>query len=85
MACGTPAIISSDTFAAWNHGREYFLVTQPNAAAIGALLDQHPALLTPAARQGVSTYAGARWNWDHVADEYLRVLAEMSARHGGTP
>lgn len=83
MACGTPAIVSSDTFAAWNHGREFFLVCEPNGSAVSALLEQHPALLTTAARRDIAAYAQAQWDWDHVVTEYLQLIADLCERRAG--
>ncbi len=83
MACGTPAIVSAETFAAWNGGREYFLVSESTSEAVGALLDDPPALLRPEARQSISAYAAANWDWDRVAVEYLEIMAEMVAAGPG--
>jgi glycosyltransferase involved in cell wall biosynthesis len=79
MACGTPAIISSETFAAWNDGREYFLVGEPTVSAVMGLLAE-PRLRTEVFRQSVSAYASAHWNWDEIAAEYLRMLRGLACR-----
>jgi glycosyltransferase involved in cell wall biosynthesis len=79
MACGTPAIISSETFTAWNDGREYFLVAEPTVSAVMGLLDE-PRLMTEVFRQSVSAYASAHWNWDEIAAEYLRMLSGLACR-----
>jgi len=79
MVCGTPAIVSSETYEAWNDGREWFLVSASTADAIGALLASRPPLLEPQARERVSAYARAHWDWDQVAREYVGLMEELSA------
>lgn len=80
MACGTPTIISTETFTAWNHGREYFLVSEPTASSITALLVQRLSLLTTADREAISAYARSQWDWSRVAAEYLDILANLHGR-----
>lgn len=77
MASGCPAIISPDTFAAWDDGRQFFFVSEPNATAIAAVLAQFDTTLDPAHRQAVASYAQAHWNWDRVAAEYLQLLEQL--------
>ena len=79
MVCGTPAIVSSETYEAWNDGREWFLVSASTADAIGALLASRPPLLEPQARERVSAYARAHWDWDQVAREYVGLMEELTA------
>lgn len=79
MACGTPAIVSSETFAAWNDGREYFLVGEPTVSAVMGLLAE-PRLMTEVFRQSVSAYASAHWKWDEIAAEYLQMLRGLACR-----
>jgi glycosyltransferase involved in cell wall biosynthesis len=81
MVCGTPALVSAETFAAWNDGREFFLVCEPTVGAVAALLDQSPPLLATTARDAVARYARTQWDWNHVAAEYLRLLAELCGRN----
>jgi glycosyltransferase involved in cell wall biosynthesis len=83
MACGTPAIVSADTFAAWNDGREFFLVSEPTASAVAALLDGTPPFLAPAGREAVAAYAHTHWDWDRVAEQYVSLLEAL--RHGSSP
>ena len=78
MACGCPAIVSPETYAAWADGREYFLVAEPSptAAAVHGLLTGSARLLTPEARATISEYAGANWDWDRAAASYLELFAQ---------
>jgi glycosyltransferase involved in cell wall biosynthesis len=72
MVCGTPAIVSDETYAAWNDGREHFLVCDSSVDAVQALLHgPHPA------RETIAAYARAQWDWDAVAREYVRLFEEM--------
>ncbi len=77
MVCGTPAMISAETFAAWSHGREHFLVGAPTASAFEALLEQHPPMSTEAARRALSAYACDHWNWERIAAEYVQLLEDL--------
>ena len=77
MACGCPAVISDETYAAWNDGREHFLVSESTADAVGAVLASRPPLLEPDARASVSAYARVHWDWDQVAREYVALMEEM--------
>jgi glycosyltransferase involved in cell wall biosynthesis len=81
MACGTPTIIPTETFAAWNHGREYFLVSEPTATSIAALLGQRLSVLATVDREAISTYARSQWDWSRVAQEYLSILTELQGRN----
>jgi len=72
MVCGTPAIVSHETYAAWNDGREHFLVCDSTADAVHALLNaSHPA------RGTIAAYARTQWDWDAVGREYVRLFEEM--------
>ena len=77
MACGCPAVVSPETYAAWNSGREHFLVAEPTPTAdsVHALLTSDSALLSPAARESISTYARTHWDWDAAARAYLALYA----------
>jgi glycosyltransferase involved in cell wall biosynthesis len=77
MVCGTPAIVSTETYAAWNEGREYFLVCESTADAVGEVLASRSPLFDPDARQQISAYARAHWDWDQVARDYVALLSEM--------
>ena len=77
--CGTPAIVSSETYAAWNEGREWFLVSASTADAISAVLASGAPLLDPDARERISAYARAHWDWDQVACEYVALMDEVIA------
>src|SRR4029453_12859010 len=77
MVCGTPAIVSTETYAAWNQGREYFLVCESTADAVGEVLASRSRLLDPDARQQISAYARAQWDWDQVARDSVALLSEM--------
>jgi glycosyltransferase involved in cell wall biosynthesis len=79
MVCGTPAIVSAETYAAWDEGREWFLVSASTADAIGAILAGGSPLLEPDARERISTYARAHWDWDQVAREYVALMGELVA------
>jgi glycosyltransferase involved in cell wall biosynthesis len=79
MVCGTPAIVSAETYAAWNEGRENFLVSASTAAAVGEVLAGRSPLLAPEAREGISAYARAHWDWDQVARDYVALFGELGA------
>ncbi|MEO8601721.1 MAG: glycosyltransferase family 4 protein [bacterium] len=80
MACGTPAVVSPETYAAWNRGREHFLVAEPTptADAVHALLTSPSPLLSPAARQSISSYAHTHWDWDASARAYLELFGGVA-------
>jgi len=80
MVCGTPAIVSPETYAAWNEGREWFLVAEPvpTAESVGALLASGDRLLEPATREAINAYARAHWDWDQVACDYVKLMAELA-------
>jgi len=79
MVCGTPVIVSAETYAAWNEGREYFLVCDSTPEAVGAALATPPPLLDPDARERISAYARSHWDWDQVAQDYVALMTEMLA------
>ena len=66
-----------ETYAAWDDGREHFLVAAPSptAESVRALL----AGPWPA-RDAVAAYAAAHWDWDRAAQSYLALFAEIAAR-----
>ena len=78
MVCGCPAIVSAETYAAWDAGREWFVVSPSTAEAIGAALASPPPLLDPDARERISMYARAHWDWDQVAREYVALMTEST-------
>ncbi|MDX2166132.1 MAG: glycosyltransferase family 4 protein [Deltaproteobacteria bacterium] len=80
MACGCPAVVSAETYAAWNEGREYFLVADPTPTAetVHALLTSNAPLLAPEARAAISAYARAHWDWDQAARSYLALFESMA-------
>ena len=77
MVCGCPAIVSAETYAAWDDGRMHFLVSDSTAEAVGAILASRPSMLEPEAREPVSAYARAHWDWDQVARDYVSLMEEM--------
>jgi glycosyltransferase involved in cell wall biosynthesis len=79
MACGTPAIVSAETYAAWNDGREWFLVSASTADAIAAMLASDSPLLDSHVREQISAYARTHWDWDQVAREYVSVMEDVIA------
>lgn len=85
MACGCPAIVSPETYAAWNEGAEHFCVAESTADAVGALLAAPPPVLDPDARPHISAYAHAMWNWDAVARRYVRVFEHTLGSGQGEP
>lgn len=76
MVCGTPVIVSAETYAAWNEGREYFLVSASTADAVGSVLASNDPLFDADARRSISDYARTHWDWDQVAADYVRLMAE---------
>ena len=74
MACGCPAIVSPETYAAWSDGREHFLVAAPRPT-----LDSVRALLDGPLpeRATVAAYAAANWDWDQAAERYLALFREL--------
>lgn len=80
MVCGTPAIVSAETYAAWDEGREWFLVSASTPDAIGAILAGGSPLLDPDARERISAYARTHWDWDQVAREYVALMGELVGR-----
>jgi len=81
MACGTPAIVSPETYAAWDRDRERFLIAAPTptADAVQALLCDDTPLLQPAGRAAISAYAHAHWSWDAAARAYVELFGETLA------
>jgi glycosyltransferase involved in cell wall biosynthesis len=81
MVCGCPAIVSPETYAAWNTGREWFLVAEPRPTAdsVAALLRSGDPLLDPAMRPEIAAYARSQWDWNQVARDYVALMQEMTA------
>ncbi len=79
MACGCPAIVSPETYAAWNDGREHFLVAEPRPTAerVLALLSGGTPLLEPAARPAIAAYAARCWDWDAAARAYVELFTTL--------
>jgi glycosyltransferase involved in cell wall biosynthesis len=79
MACGTPAIVSAETYAAWNRDADKFLVAAPTPTAdtVQGLLSADVPLLAPAARAAISAYAHAHWDWDAAARSYVALFGEQ--------
>jgi glycosyltransferase involved in cell wall biosynthesis len=78
MVCGTPAIVSEETYAAWNEGRDHFLVSASTPDAVAAALASPSPLFDPDARASISAYARRHWDWDQVAADYVELMGEMS-------
>ncbi len=80
VACGCPAVVSAETYAAWNQGREHFLVAEPTptADAVHALLNSSAPLLDPTARAAISAYARTHWDWDQAAQSYVSLFESMA-------
>jgi glycosyltransferase involved in cell wall biosynthesis len=78
MVCGCPAIVSPETHAAWNAGREWFLVAEPRPTAdsVGAVLHSRHRLLDATTRPEIAAYARSQWDWDQVAREYVELMEE---------
>jgi glycosyltransferase involved in cell wall biosynthesis len=85
MVCGCPAIVSAETYAAWNEGREHFLVAESTPDAVAAALGSPSPLRDPEARAPISEYARAHWDWDQVAKEYVALFEEMTIGSGPSP
>jgi glycosyltransferase involved in cell wall biosynthesis len=79
MVCGCPTIVSPETYAAWNTGREWFLVAEPRPTpdSVGAVLASSDRLLDPDTRSAIAAYARTQWDWDQVAREYVALMDEM--------
>ncbi|MGD9762686.1 MAG: glycosyltransferase family 4 protein [Candidatus Binatia bacterium] len=84
MACGCPAIVSPHTYAAWDTGREHFLVAEPapTADAIAELLAAPQGALEPEARGAISAYARAQWDWQRAARAYVELFETLRAGAG---
>ena len=85
MACGTPALVGTDTAAGCPDAGAPLLSEDTGAADVVARWERRirdltaPAGGLPALRAPVAAYAAARWSWERCAGEYAELL-----RRGGT-
>ena len=86
MACGTPALVASETAAGCPDAADVLLgedIGGPDVVlrwerrireltgTAGALLDLRPA---------VAAYAAANWSWERCASRYAEILRRCTAR-----
>ena len=71
MACGTPCLISRETFDYFKQDGDMFLVADLNDASLAEILEKcntgEIPLLTR--RQQLADYANATWDWDATASK----------------
>jgi glycosyltransferase involved in cell wall biosynthesis len=87
MACGTPAVISSETAGAYPGLDGMVWSTEPSAAAFGPLLGRvlaSPATLR-ARRSEVASFASREWNWERCAEQYAALIRRVAADAAGSP
>jgi glycosyltransferase involved in cell wall biosynthesis len=80
MACGTPCLISRDTFEKLNRNEEMFLVAENDVSSLARCLDAALAgnIGLMGARERVSRYARDTWDWDRTAAVLADLLASTS-------
>jgi glycosyltransferase involved in cell wall biosynthesis len=76
MACGTPCLISRETFDYFKKDDDMFLVTDLDADSLAMMLErcnkgEVPLLLR---RHELADYANATWDWDTTASKILSLF-----------
>jgi len=81
-ACGTPALISTETATGHDAINAFTYVCDPDAASVVAKLQTiiaHRADLAER-REKAAEFARRHWNWDVVAKEYRMIFERLIAR-----
>lgn len=85
MACGTPCLISRETFRNFGRDEHMFLVSDNSAAALEAVLRRVKEGKIPLVEQhrAIATYAQATWdgNWQKTARVFIDLFG-ISAKFG---
>ena len=79
-ACGTPALISTETATGHDDIKAFTFVAEPNADSVVAKLTDilaQPAELA-ARRDLAAEYSLKHWDWDLVADQYLELFRTLA-------
>ncbi len=83
MACGTPCLISRDTFQNFGRDGQMFLVSDNSSAALEGILQQAKEGQIPLVgqHQAVATYAQTTWegNWQNTARVFIDLFAKIAA------
>ncbi len=83
-ACGTPALISSETAAALPGVEQVCLSAEPTTDAMDAVLTQFLADRSEAATSiQIAEFARQHWDYETVAERYAAVLREAAQRCTG--
>lgn len=85
MACGTPALVGTDTAAGCPGAAGVLLDEDTGGPDVAARWERRIRELTRAAgplpelRSSVAAYAAASWSWDQCAERYAKLLRRCSA------
>ena len=82
MACGTPALISSETASAIPGVEDVCYVSDLDPSTLSATVQRivdDQLQLTPI-RELAARYAMEHWDWDVCTDQYERIFSSLSAR-----
>jgi glycosyltransferase involved in cell wall biosynthesis len=78
-ACGTPALISTETVAGHDEVRDFAYVAEPDAASVLAtlclLLNERSQLAER--RERAADFARRHWNWDRCAKKYQLLFEKL--------
>jgi glycosyltransferase involved in cell wall biosynthesis len=89
MACGTPALVGSDTAAGCPDAAEALLCEDTGGADAALRWERRIRALTGAReplssmRPRVASYAAASWSWDNCVQRYAELFQRCRARPGG--
>jgi glycosyltransferase involved in cell wall biosynthesis len=76
MACGTPCLISRETFDYFKQDDDMFLVADLNDASLAEILERCNGSKIPllTRHQQLADYATATWDWDATASKILSLF-----------
>lgn len=86
MACGTPALVGSDTAAGWPDAAGLLLAEDAEGADVVARWEARLRQLTgdpgglASLRERVARYAAANWSWELCAARYAELLRQCARK-----
>lgn len=85
MACGTPALVGSETAAGYPDARDLLASEDTGGSDVVSHWERRiKAMIGDDARsvlrRKVATYAAANWSWERCADRYAELLSALCSR-----